>query len=179
MKYCDVSYLLCYHSHCHKDNSLLSRIPLMTDLKVKDQKENWITKWTFFSTELNIEYWKNLKWGEKKKAVKRTKKWRGCGQNYFLSLKLCMEFCIFRQMYLHKALSFRNNVVCASFSWLVYNLCLALEEVSYARSTLILPNPVLNSQPLMIMTECWSHRDESVFKYQVKKKDAYDEYLFL
>lgn len=55
MKYCDVSYLLCYHSHCHKDNSLLSRTPLMTDLKAKDQNENRITKRTSFSTEVNIE----------------------------------------------------------------------------------------------------------------------------
>lgn len=55
MKYCNVSYLLCYHSHCHKDNCLLSRTPLMTDLKAKDQKENQITKRTFFSTEVNIE----------------------------------------------------------------------------------------------------------------------------
>lgn len=162
MKYRDVSYLLCYHSHCHKDNSLLSRTPLMTDLK--DQKENRITKRTFFNTEVNIEHWKNIKRGKK---------------NYFLSLKLCMEFCIFRQLYLHKALTFRNNVVCSSFSWLVYQLCLALEEVSYARSTLILPNPVLNSQPLMIMTVRWSHRDESVLKYLVTQKDAYDEHLFL
>lgn len=82
-------------------------------------------------------------------------------------------------MYIHKALTFRNNVVCSSFSRLVYHLCLALEEVSYARSTLILPSPVLNSQPLMIMTVRWSHRDESVLKYLVKQKDAYDEYLFL
>lgn len=56
---------------------------------------------------------------------------------------------------------------------------LALKEVSYARSTLILPNPVLNFQPPMIMTVRWSHRDESVLKYLVKQKDAYDEYLFL
>lgn len=56
MKYCDVSYLLCYHSHCHTGNCLLSRTPLMTDLKVKDQKENQITKRTFLSKEVNIEH---------------------------------------------------------------------------------------------------------------------------
>lgn len=56
MKYRDVSYLLCYHSHCHKDNSLLSRTPLMMDLKAKDQKENQITKRKFFSTEVSIEH---------------------------------------------------------------------------------------------------------------------------
>lgn len=72
MKYCDVSYLLCYHSHCHIGNSLLSRTPLMTDLKVKDQKENQITKRTFFSTEVNIEHRVHKKCA-KKRAVKGTK----------------------------------------------------------------------------------------------------------
>lgn len=51
------------------------------------------------------------------------------------------------------------NVAGFSFSWLIYHLCLPLKEVSYARSTLILPNPVLNSQPLVIMTVFWCHRD--------------------
>jgi len=66
-----------------------------------------------------------------------------------------------RQMYLHKALTVRNNVVDSSFSWLTYDLCLPLKEVSYARSTLILLNPVLNFQPLVIMTTLSCHRDES------------------
>lgn len=177
MKYCDVSYLLCYHSHCHTGNSLLSRTPLMMDLKVKGQKENQITKRTFFSTELNIENEGNKKCA--KRALKGTKKWRGYARNYFLSLKLWMGFCILRKMYLHKALTFRNNVVCSSLSWLICHLCLPLKEVSYARSTLILPNPVLNSQPLIIMTMLWCHGDESVLKYLVKQEDAYKEYLFL
>lgn len=87
-----------------------------------------------------------------------------------------MVFCILRQMCLYKALTFRNNVVGASFSWLIYHLCLTLKEVACARSTLILPNPVLNSQPLVIMTVLWCHRDESVLKYLVKQEDAYNEY---
>lgn len=90
-----------------------------------------------------------------------------------------MGFCILRQMYLHKALTLRNNIVDSSFSWLIYHLCLPLKEAFSARSTLILPNPVLNSQPLVIMTVLWCHRDESVLKYLAKQEDAYNEYLFL
>lgn len=145
MKYCDVSYLLCYHSHCHTGNYLLSRTPLMMDLKVKNQKEKQITKRTFlhFLAQRQILTPKGIRNEEKKKkkrrALKGIKKWRGHVWN-FLSLKLWVGFCILRQMYLHKALTFRNNVVGSS----------------------------VNSLPPMITTVLWCHRDESVLKHLLK-----------
>lgn len=72
MKYCDVSYLLCYHSHCHTGNSLLSRTPLTMDLKVKDNKENHISKRTSFSVGVNLST--DRQKGEKCKRKKKKKR---------------------------------------------------------------------------------------------------------